>query len=76
MRTVHLLTVSQHALLGWWGVPARGGACMGEVYLPSGVVPAQWGCTCPEGVYLPGSVPAQVLHPLPLWTEWQTRVKP
>ena len=53
MRTVRLLTVSQHALPG--GVPAGG------VNLPSG------GCTClgvggvPAwgwGVYLPGGVPA------------------
>ena len=49
MRTVRLLTVSQHALMG--GIPAQGG------------VPT-WGCTCPGGctclgVYLPGGVSAQ-----------------
>ena len=48
MRTAHLLTASQHALLG--GVPAQG------VYLPGGVLCGA--CTCLEGPaqegYLPG----------------------
>ena len=56
MRSAHLLTVSQHALIGGctfpggvpaWGVPARGG----ETYLSGGVsaqgVYLPWGCTCP-----------------------------
>ena len=57
MRTVRLLTVSQHAL--WWGdtcpggggVPARGCTCPGGVpargYLAGGYLPAQRG-TCPD----------------------------
>ena len=65
MRTVRLLTVSQHALPG--GVPAGGWTC------PVGGVPA-WGCTCLGcvctclgGVYLP--------RYSPLWTERQTSAK-
>ena len=54
MRTAHLLTISQHALLG--GVPAQG------VYLPGGV-PAQvctcQGGTCPGGCTCPWGVPAR-----------------
>ena len=75
---------------------APGGTCLGVVYLlsggctflgaylPSGGVPAQWGCTCPVGVYLPGVyLPGGMYLPIlctcpgtfPLWTEWQTGAK-
>ena len=68
MRTAHLLTISQHALLG--------GTCPG-VYLPGVYLPG-W-CTClggvpARGVYLSRGVPPQV-PPHPLWTEWQTGAK-
>ena len=48
MRTACLLTVSQHALLGWVYLP-RGVYLLGGGYLPGG-------CTCQGGVLAQGGM--------------------
>ena len=68
--TTHLLTVSQHVLLGAWVYLPTGFTYLGG-YLPRGGVPAQGRGTCPRvgylprgctclGVYLPRYSPAPV----------------